>query len=44
MKDMKNVLNQNKMWAEKMKRQDPSFFSQLAKTQTPEILWIGNPS
>lgn len=38
---MKNFLEQNNRWAEKVKKSDPHFFSKLAKQQNPEYLWIG---
>jgi carbonic anhydrase len=37
----KKLLLNNKAWAENMVEKDPEFFSRLAKTQRPEILWIG---
>lgn len=35
------LLANNVKWAEQMTREDPLFFERLAKTQTPEYLWIG---
>nr|BAA12980.1 carbonic anhydrase [Porphyridium purpureum]BAA92829.1 carbonic anhydrase [Porphyridium purpureum] len=35
------VFVNNENWRQKMLKQDPQFFSNLAHTQTPEILWIG---
>lgn len=31
----------NVNWVEKVKQQDPKFFDELAKGQSPEFLWIG---
>jgi carbonic anhydrase len=41
MKDLKRLLDQNKVWAENIKASDPEFFQTLAKQQTPRFLWIG---
>lgn len=41
MLNLKNLIRQNKVWAERMKRSDPDFFRNLAKQQKPEYLWIG---
>lgn len=38
---MKALFEGNKLWAEKIKESDPDFFSELAKAQNPEYLWIG---
>lgn len=35
------LLANNVKWAEQMTQEDPQFFERLAKTQTPEYLWIG---
>lgn len=37
----KNLLDNNKKWVEQKLSQDPSFFEDLAKGQTPPLLWIG---
>ena len=31
----------NRLWAEKIKQEDPEFFRRLSTQQSPEILWIG---
>ncbi|MCM8540665.1 MAG: carbonate dehydratase [Lentisphaeraceae bacterium] len=36
-----NLLEQNKAWAEKVAKEDPTFFEELSKQQNPEYLWIG---
>jgi carbonic anhydrase len=41
MKDLKRLLDQNKSWAESIKKSDPEFFQTLAKQQSPTFLWIG---
>jgi carbonic anhydrase len=41
MDSLKNLLEQNRDWAERMKENEPDFFEKLAGLQTPEYLWIG---
>lgn len=41
MKSLKNLFDNNRLWAERINKEDPEFFSKLAKQQTPEYLWIG---
>jgi carbonic anhydrase len=41
MKLLKPLFDNNRRWAERIRREDPHFFEQLAKQQTPEYLWIG---
>jgi len=41
MNEIQELLAKNKAWAERIKAEDPEFFSVLAKQQTPEYLWIG---
>ena len=41
MKDLKRLLDQNKAWAESIKKSDPEFFQTLSKQQSPTFLWIG---
>jgi carbonic anhydrase len=41
MSDIAQLLENNKSWSEKTKRDDPDFFDNLSKRQTPEYLWIG---
>ncbi len=41
MKDLTRLFENNAQWAENIKAEDPSFFEQLAKQQSPEYLWIG---
>jgi carbonic anhydrase len=35
------LLDNNKAWAKREKGKDPEFFTELAKGQKPEYLWIG---
>ena len=35
------LLANNRGWAERMRKEDPEFFSRLSKRQSPEYLWIG---
>lgn len=41
MRVLKNLFDQNKKWADKVKESDPEFFLNLSKQQTPQYLWIG---
>lgn len=41
MKDLNNLLENNRAWARKIKAQDPEFFETLSKQQSPEYLWLG---
>ena len=41
MRDLKNLLENNRAWAERIKEHDPEFFQTLAKQQSPTYLWIG---
>ncbi len=41
MKNLSHLLENNKNWADKIKRDTPGFFSNLSKQQRPEYLWIG---
>ena len=41
MKDIHNLLQKNREWADRIEKEDPDFFHQLAKQQSPEYLWIG---
>ncbi|MBN2426623.1 MAG: hypothetical protein JXR46_12245 [Calditrichaceae bacterium] len=40
MRVLKKLFEQNRLWAEKVKAEDPSFFTKLARQQKPEYLWI----
>lgn len=41
MSDLKNLFDNNRSWAAARRREDPSFFSNLSKLQSPKYLWIG---
>ncbi|HEY3579519.1 MAG TPA: carbonate dehydratase [Pyrinomonadaceae bacterium] len=41
MTELKQLLEQNRVWAEGIKASDPDFFPTLAKQQSPTFLWIG---
>ncbi|MDX6693579.1 MAG: carbonic anhydrase [Blastocatellia bacterium] len=41
MRDLKNLLDKNRTWAEGIKAQSPDFFQTLAKQQSPSYMWIG---
>lgn len=41
MKDLKELLDNNRAWAEGIKARDPEFFQKLAQQQNPRYLWIG---
>ena len=36
-----HLLNNNRVWAARMERERPGFFSKLAHQQSPKYLWIG---
>lgn len=38
---LKQLFVNNHRWAEKMRAEDPDFFTRLSEQQSPEILWIG---
>jgi carbonic anhydrase len=39
--ELQTLLGRNRDWADKVTRDDPTFFSELAKQQAPRYLWIG---
>ncbi|MBB1440411.1 carbonate dehydratase [Shewanella sp. SG41-4] len=41
MKLLKPLFDNNRRWAERISKEDPTFFEKLAKQQNPEYLWIG---
>lgn len=41
MAELTDLFERNRAWAERVKDDDPEFFSRLSKQQKPEILWIG---
>jgi carbonic anhydrase len=40
-KDVGELFDRNRQWAESVKTSDPDFFEKLAAQQNPEYLWIG---
>ena len=38
---LENLLEQNKKWASEVEQENPGFFEELSKGQSPEYLWIG---
>ena len=41
MKKLQQLFDSNRIWSERIRRQDPEFFSKLARQQSPQYLWIG---
>jgi carbonic anhydrase len=41
MRVLRDLFENNRRWAAEVTRQDPDFFSRLARQQAPEFLWIG---
>ncbi|OUS25688.1 carbonic anhydrase [Thalassotalea sp. 42_200_T64] len=41
MASLEHLFENNKVWSEKIKQEQPGFFDKLAKQQSPEYLWIG---
>ena len=41
MNTLTSLLAENRKWAERIEKEQPGFFSELAKGQSPEVLWIG---
>jgi carbonic anhydrase len=41
MKDLRELLENNRAWSESIKADDPEFFNALARQQSPRYLWIG---
>jgi len=41
MRVLKHLFEGNRKWADKIKKSDPDFFSNLSKLQSPKYLWIG---
>jgi len=40
-KDLTNLLERNRLWADGIKQADPQFFTKLSMQQSPQYLWIG---
>ncbi len=41
MSTLQRLLDNNRVWADRISQQDPGFFARLAAQQGPEYLWIG---
>lgn len=41
MPDLKDLLEQNRQWSQRIREKDPEFFPTLAKQQNPDYLWVG---
>ena len=41
MNTLQRLLDNNRVWADRISQQDPGFFARLAAQQGPEYLWIG---
>ncbi len=41
MDSLTHLFQQNKAWADSIRRRDPQFFEKLSLQQSPEYLWIG---
>jgi carbonic anhydrase len=41
MRILENLFDNNRKWAEKIKKSNPDFFTELSRQQKPEYLWIG---
>ncbi|HQR34931.1 MAG TPA: carbonate dehydratase [Blastocatellia bacterium] len=41
MRTLKNLFENNRLWAQEMKSQQADFFHRLSQQQSPEYLWIG---
>jgi carbonic anhydrase len=41
MKKLDELFENNRAWSERIRRQDPEFFSKLSRQQSPNYLWIG---
>lgn len=41
MRDLNNLLENNRAWAKQIKAQQPEFFETLSKQQSPTYMWVG---
>lgn len=41
MRTLSHLFDNNRAWSERIRAQDPEFFKNLARQQTPKYLWIG---
>src|SRR4029077_11109486 len=38
---LEHLFEKNRSWAQRIREQDPDFFTKLSQQQSPEYLWIG---
>ncbi|HZR20790.1 MAG TPA: carbonate dehydratase [Verrucomicrobiae bacterium] len=41
MRTLRHLFDNNKAWSDRIRQQDPDFFLNLSRQQSPEYLWIG---
>jgi carbonic anhydrase len=41
MPNLRHLLESNRRWSERIRKQDPDFFLNLSRQQSPQYLWIG---
>lgn len=41
MRLLQSLLDNNRVWSERIRAQDPNFFLELSRQQSPQYLWIG---
>ncbi|MFO1476280.1 MAG: carbonate dehydratase [Verrucomicrobiota bacterium] len=41
MRTLNHLFSNNRAWADRIRQQDPEFFSKLSRQQSPQFLWIG---
>lgn len=41
MRNLRQLFDNNKAWASRIRQQDPEFFTKLSRQQSPAYLWIG---
>ena len=41
MHELKHLFENNRVWSERIRQEDPDFFLKLSRQQLPEYLWIG---
>ncbi len=41
MRNLRQLFDKNRAWAERIRARDPQFFEKLSRQQSPEYLWIG---
>ena len=41
MRTLKHLFESNRAWSERIRQQDPDFFVNLSRQQSPQYLWIG---